>query len=138
MLSTSVTRLKSRAGTVGHDAAVAHHHDPVGGRQDLVEKVRDENHRPAFGDEVSHEGEQLAGQHAVQRRGRLVEDDEANRRVGGRECAGDLDHLPPRDGKIADDLRRVDVVAREDRVELAADQGGGAAAPADAPSATDA
>ena len=38
----------------------------------------------------------------VERRGRLVEDDERDRRVGDREGAGDLDHLAAADRQVAD------------------------------------
>ncbi len=62
--------------------------------------------------------EKLAGDHGVERRGRLVEDDEAQRRIGDGEGAGDLDHLPARDREVADDVARGDAVAGKDLVEL--------------------
>ncbi len=48
--------------------------------------------------------------------------------VGHGEGAGDLDHLAPRDGEVADDVAGRDAVAGKDLVELARDQRAGACA----------
>ena len=61
-------------------------------------------------------------EHAVERRGRLVEDHHLGRRVGDGEGAGDLDHLPPGDREAADLGARVRCRGRKDRVEHLAHQ----------------
>ena len=58
------------------DPGVAHDGDAVGGGEDLAEEVRDEDDAAAVGGEAAHVGEELAREHAVERRGGLVEDDE--------------------------------------------------------------
>ena len=58
----------------------------------------------------------------IQRRGRLVEDDELRRRIALGEGAGDLDHLALADRKIRDGTAHVDPVAGKDLVQHAGDQ----------------
>ena len=55
----------------------------------------------------------------IERRGRLVQDDQPSRHVGHGEGAGDLDQLALADGEVADHVVGLDAVAREDLVELA-------------------
>ena len=76
------------------DAAVAHHDDAVGGAENLAEQVRDQDAARARRDGAAEKAEQLPRGMAVERGGRLVEDDEAQRIGRDREGAGDLDHLP--------------------------------------------
>ena len=111
-----------------HDPAVAHHHDPVGRRQDLAQKVRDQHARPAAGHEPAHEGQELVGHDRVQGRGRLVQDHQPGRHVGHREGARDLDQLALPDGEVADQIAGPDAVAREDLVQPRDDQPARAAA----------
>ena len=99
------------------DQAVAHHHDPVGGGQDLAQEMRDQDAGAAAGHEAAHEGEQLVGHDRVQGRGRLVEDHQPAGHVGDGEGARDLDQLALPDGEVADQIAGGDAVAREDRVE---------------------
>ena len=94
--------------------------------------MRDQHHRAACLDERPDIGEQLAGQDRIQRRGRLVEDDQLHLPVADREGARDLDHLPAGDGEVADDGVRVDAVPWKDRVELLQDQRRSLAPPAEA------
>ena len=68
-------------------------------------------HGAAARDEAADEGEELPGDMRVERGGRLVEDDERQRRVGDREGARDLHHLPAADREVADDVARRDAVA---------------------------
>ena len=68
----------------------------------------------------------------VERRGRLVEDDQLDRRVGDREGAGDLDHLAARDREVADHVAGVDAVAGKISSSLSTISVAGAAAPAEA------
>ena len=71
-------------GVARDDLAVAHHDDAVAGREHLVEEVRDQDAAQARVDAAPDEGEELARGMRVERRGRLVEDDEPERRVGQR------------------------------------------------------
>ena len=52
------------------------HGDPVGGLEDVVEVVRDQDDAEALLAEAAHEREHLLGLRDAERRGRLVEDDE--------------------------------------------------------------
>ena len=54
-------------------------------------------HAAAAGHEAAHVASSCAGDAPVQRRGRLVQDHQLDRRVGRGEGARDLDHLPPAD-----------------------------------------
>ena len=58
----------------------------------------------------------------VERRGRLVENDEAERIVGHGEGARHLDHLALAERQVADDLAGADAVAGKDLVELGGDE----------------
>src|ERR1019366_2994091 len=64
------------------------------------------------------EGEQLPGRVGVERRRRLVENDEVGRSVRDRESARDLDHLPPPDPQVLGEIGRRDAVTGKDLVEL--------------------
>ena len=97
----------------------------------LAEQMRDQDGADAAGDGAAHEGQQLAGRVGVERRGRLVEDDQVQRIVGDGEGARHLDHLAPADRQVAHDVRGCDVVARKDLVELGEDELAGAATPAE-------
>ena len=68
----------------------------------------------------------------VERGGRLVEDDEAERLLGDGEGTGHLDHLALADRQVADDVAGADAVAGKDLVELGANELAGAPPPADA------
>ena len=68
------------------------------------------------------EGQKLFGGGRVQRRCRLIQNDQPDRRIGHGEGAGDLDHLPAAKREIGDAGLRVDPVAGKDRVELFQDQ----------------
>ena len=98
---------------LGHDLAVAHHDDAVGGGKNLAEEMRDQDAGAAARDEAADEGEKLTGDMRVERGGRLVEDHQRERRIGDRKGARDLHHLAAADRKIADDLAGRDAVLRE-------------------------
>ena len=132
MARTSDGAVEGGGAVERHDPGVAHDGDAVGGREDFAEQVGDQDHAAAGRGEAADVGEQLAGEHAVERRRGLVEDHHLGWRVGLGEGAGDLDHLPAGDREAADLRARVDAVAGEDLVEHAAHQRRGAAAPAEA------
>ena len=106
---------------VGDDPAVAHDDDPVRGGKDFPQQVGYQDDRAAAGDERADIVQQLLGLALVEGGGRLVQDDDARRRAVGGEGAGDFHHLPPGDGQVADHRVGRNAVAREDRVQLAAD-----------------
>ena len=93
--------------------------------------MRDQDAAAARGDEAAHEGEQLAGRMRIERRGRLVEDDQVQRLAGQRESARHLNHLPPADRQVARNVVRRDPVVRKDLVELGLDESGRLAPPAE-------
>ena len=103
----------------GDDLAVAHDHDAVGILQDLAEQVGDQDAAQALGDRTADMRQELAGRMGVQRRRRLVEDDEMKRVRRHREGARHLHHLAPSDRQVADGVGRPDAVAGKDLVELA-------------------
>ncbi len=78
------------------ELAVAEHDDVVADLEDLLEMVRDVEDRDAAGDERAYALEQPAHAVAFERRGRLVEQQDART---SRERAGDLDDLALLDGE---------------------------------------
>ena len=120
-------------GVGGDDLPVAHDDDAVAGFQDLAENVRNQHAAQPRSDGAAHIGEQLSGRVRVERGRRLVQDHEARRRVRDGEGAGDLDHLPPADREVLDEIVRADPMRRKDLVELLADQASRLPAPAEAP-----
>ena len=87
---------------------------------------------PPLATKLADIGHQLCGKRRIQRRGRLVEDHQPGLGSGIGKGHGDLDHLPLGDGEVADRIGAVDMVAREDLVELGPDDGERPAAPAPA------
>ena len=88
------------AGLVGRDvAAVAEDRALVGKLGDLVHAVRDVEERQAFGAQPLQHREDLGDVGGGQRRGRLVEDQDARL---ARQRLGDLDHLPARQRQVLD------------------------------------
>ena len=107
------------AGRVGRDvAAVAEHRAFVGQLGDLVHAVRDVEQRQAFGAQPLQHGEDLGHVGGGQRRGRLVEDQDARL---ARQRLGDLDHLPARQRQVLDQRQRMDVVGAGARQRLLGD-----------------
>ena len=89
-------------------AAVAEDRDFVGDFEDVVEKMRDEDEAaPALAHPAQHR-EQPRDLRRRQRRGRLVENDDAR---AGEQHARKLDELLHADRKIAETRARVDVEA---------------------------
>ena len=82
-------------------------------REDLAEEMRDQDHAPPPATNRRTKARSCPATMRVERRGRLVEDDELHRRVGDREGAGDLDHLPPRDAEVADHVAAAQFRGRE-------------------------
>jgi hypothetical protein len=128
MAVTSLSRSKAAA-VRRPRLAVAHDDDAVGILEDFAEEVGDQDATRAAGDDAAHEAQQLAGGVGVERRGRLVEDDETQRVVGDREGARHFDHLALADREVAYDVARADAVAGKDLVEPGEDEIAGAAAP---------
>src|SRR5690606_8278180 len=83
------------------DASVFHDYHAVGGFENFVQDVGYEDDGTAGRDETPDMIQHLARQARVERRGRLVEDDEARRNAGIREGHGDLDHLAFGDRQVA-------------------------------------
>ena len=93
----------------GQDVApVAHHRDALAEREDLVEAVRDEEHRGALGAQRLDDAEEAVDLGRGQRRGRLVHHDHARL---GRERLGDLDDLLVGDREPARDAVGVELDA---------------------------
>ena len=82
---------------------VSQHRHAVAELEDLVEPVRDEDDAPALRDEVARRPEHALDLRLAERRGRLVEDEQA--RVADEE-AGDLDELPLADRERLDRASR--------------------------------
>src|SRR5271165_4950862 len=121
------------AGSVfGDNLTVAHDQDTVAGLENLAENVGDEHAADAGIDRAPHIGQKLPCGAGVERGGRLVEDDEASRRVGNGESARDLDHLPPADREVLRQIAGADAVAGKNLVELVEDEPPRAFAPAEA------
>ena len=90
------------------DAAVAHDGHLVRDSEDFVDLVRDVDDRAAAGLEVGDDLEQLRHFALRERRRRLVHDEDLRFvRHGPR----NLDHLPLRNGQVADAIVRIDVDA---------------------------
>ncbi len=89
----------------GDVTAVAKHRQPVGDGEDLVDAVRDVNHRGAGGAEFADDPEEPRHLGVGKRRRGFVHDDD--RRVEGQR-PGDLDHLPIAHAEVADRGSRVD------------------------------
>ena len=89
-------------------AAVAEHRHRVGDAQYVLDEMRDEDDRGALFAQPSQGREQPLHLRRRQRRGRLVEDDDAGARE---QHAGDLDQLLQADRQIADPRQRIDVDA---------------------------
>ena len=87
-----------RVVVVRHQPSVAQHRDPVGDTGDLVEPVTDVDEADAFGFQTADLLEQALGFLAPERRGRLVEDQEA--RIQGQRL-GDFDLLLGGDPEMA-------------------------------------
>jgi hypothetical protein len=98
---------------VGDDRAVAHGDDPVGDAEHLLQPVADEDHGEAVGRPAGDVGVERAGLFGGERRGRLVEDQEAEARVMG--GPGDLEHLPFADVEPADPHVGIDADPGEHR-----------------------
>ena len=93
-------------GPAGRDmGAVAKHRDVVGDDVELLEPVRDQQHRFALVAEAANDAEELLGLRRRQGRGRLVEDEELQ--IGG-ERPGDLDELQFGHGEAGDQGVRID------------------------------
>ncbi len=89
-------------GGLGHpscadELAVAQHRVAIGHREDLVEFVRDEDHRRAVRLELADDAIELVDFALRQRRGRFVHDHDP--RVM-RQCACDLDEMALRDAQV--------------------------------------
>ena len=78
--------------------AVAEDRGPMAEIAHLIHAVRDEDDRDALGAEAAHDGEDLLHLAAVERRGRLVEDQHLRLPAHG---LGDLDQLAIGEGEIA-------------------------------------
>ena len=94
---------------LGHDvAAVAHHGDALAEREDLVQPVRDEEHRGAPGAQRLDDAEEAVDLGLRERGGRLVHHDHARL---GRERLGDLDDLLVGDREPARDAVGIELDA---------------------------
>ena len=93
---------------LAHDRAVAQHHDAVGALLDLVQAVRDEDHRHAAGLELGDHLQEARRLRGGEARGRLVHDDDA--RVE-RQRLDDLDELALRERQLGDRRVRLEVDA---------------------------
>ena len=103
--TTSLSVLAPAA--IGRDvAAVAEDRAFVGEFGDLVHAVRDVEERQALGAQALQHREHLGDVRRGQRRGRLVENEDARL---ARQRLGDLDHLPARQRQILDRRQRMDV-----------------------------
>ena len=97
--------VSSPIGFVQHVAAVAHHGDALAEREDLLEAVRDEEHRVAARAQRLDDAEQPLDLGRRERRGRLVHHDHARVR---RQRLGDLDQLLVGDREPAREPVRVE------------------------------
>lgn len=107
--------------TFGDDAAVLHDDDTVGGLEDLVQDMRDEDDGSARGDEAADMVEHLTGEACIERRCRFVQDHQPRGSAGIGKGQSDFDHLPFGDRKISHGPAAVDAMAGEDRVEALLD-----------------
>ena len=95
---SSVVQLLGRAR--GHPLAVAHDGDVIGDAQNLVHLVGDVDDAHAPGRQLFNDLKEVLDLVFCQRGSRLIEHDDLGI-VGNR--LGDLDHLPLRNGEVADD-----------------------------------
>ena len=111
--------------------AVTHHHDPIAAAEDFAQKMgnEDEAHPACY--RTAHEGQQLAGCMGVQRRSRLVQNDQGGRLVCHGEGARHLDHLAAAEGEVLHQIGRADTMAGENLVQPGRDQRGRPAPPAE-------
>ena len=102
--------LRRRLGVASVDdvAPVAHHRDALAEREDLVEPVRDEEHRGALGTQRLDDAEEAVDLGRGERGGRLVHHDHARL---GRERLGDLDDLLVGDREPARDAVGIELDA---------------------------
>ena len=115
--ANDLARRQLRRPRVVHDLAVAHDRDRVAEGEDLLEAVRDEQHRGAAVAQRPHDAEEPLDLGPGQRRGRLVHDEHA--RVEA-ERLGDLDDLLVGDRQAAHRALGVepDAEAVEQRLHL--------------------
>ena len=107
------------AGEICRDiAAVAEHRAFVGDLGDLMHAVRDVEQRQPLGAQALQHGEDLGHVGGGQRRGGLVEDQDAGL---ARQRLGDLDDLAARQRQVLDRRQRVDVLAAGARQRLLGD-----------------
>ena len=124
-ISRTMTGGRDGGGVVGGDvAAVAHHGDAVGEREDLVEAVRDEQDAGSAVAQAAGDGEEAVDLDARERRGRLVHDEHL--RVE-RDRLRDLDDLLVGDREALGDAVGIDRDAEpfEQRARLGAHRGPG-------------
>jgi hypothetical protein len=88
--------------------AVAEHGHGVGDAQDVLDEMRNEDDAGAFVPQPFQRCEQAFHFRRRQRRGRLVENDDAGAR---RQHAGDFDQLLQPDREVAEPRHRIDVDA---------------------------
>ena len=93
---------------LGDLPAVAEHRHGVGDAQDVLDEMRDEDDAGAFVAQPPQGRKQALDLGRRQRRGRLVEDDDAGTRE---QDAGDLDQLLQADRQITEPRHRIDVDA---------------------------
>ena len=89
----------------------------------------DQDAARAIGNNSANEMQELTGAAAVERGGRLVENDKTQWQRSDGEGAGNLDHLALADRQIADHVRRPDTMPGKDFVQLGLDEIAGALAP---------
>ena len=98
----------SAVGSVDDVAAVAHHRDALAEREDLVQPVRDEEHRGALGAQRLDDAEEAVDLGRGERGGGLVHHDHARL---GRERLRDLDDLLVGDREPARDAVGIELDA---------------------------
>ena len=103
---------------LGNGLAILHHHDAVAGSENVAEQMRNQDHARALCHLASDKSQKLLGGDRVERGGRLIEDDEAQRDVGHREGAGNFRHLALADGQIGNGVIGADAMAGENLVKL--------------------
>ncbi len=117
---------------IGDRLAVTHHHDAIADVENLAQEMRDENASDATGNRPPREVEQLPRAMGIERRCRLIQDDQPDRLIGHRKGTRDFHHLASPDGKVLNQIGRTDSMPREDRVELVDDQPTSLATPIEA------
>ena len=124
--------VECRCLVIDHTFSVPHHHNAVAVVQHFAQEMGDEDHADAAADGAAQEGEQLARGVGIQRRCRLVENDQPQRLVALGKSAGHFYHLPPADGKVLHQIGRPDAVVGENLIQFCQDQGGGFPPPVEA------